>query len=586
MTRRLFVLFAVLAAAVALYVVPAQAATLTITSDDVGWIQQNQPNGTHCGSFTYANGSGTQGRKASFQFPMAALPAGSTITAATLRVYAASNTNSSAVLTAYDRNVTAFDGCSITWNNFPALGAQLGVSTAGVNKNQYKSIPLTTNLADIATTGRMAITVTTQVSTDLKFQSYIGVNPPKLDITYTPAATTTTSSTTTTTIPPSTTCGAVTSPPEYGAGSVGPGNEDRDTTGTQATTSNYTTVLAAANSGDEVLLRAGTTYGNLNIPAGVTVKPYDCEPVTASSFDLQNGSTIAGFTVSSTSAQWLDRIDGRTTAITDVEIRNMTLRGGTTEAIRIEDDVDGVLITGSDIDGGQNNHAIKVMDANFTGNFPRNVTITNSTVKKEFFASPGEDAVQLEGTSSPVVLSHLSFPGLTGEEFIDVKSPSAGVTINNNLLDSRSGNGSGQGTNWTPGGGCALLTSDMAPLFFHNKVIDDCFLEVGGYGINTNPVIDQNIIDDTEVVIRSSNGAVLKRNIQTRGILDLGTSNPGDVPTNLVIGGTGVGNTFKGPMTLKVEPASGYSCTGNTWDTSAGSFTQEGTLTCTSNPVP
>jgi hypothetical protein len=160
---------------------------------------------------------------------------------------------------------------------------------------------------------------------------------------------------------------------------VGPGNEDRDTTGTQATTSNYTTVLAAANSGDEVLLRAGTTYGNLNIPAGVTVKPYDCEPVTASSFDLQNGSTIAGFTVSSTSAQWLDRIDGRTTAITDVEIRNMTLRGGTTEAIRIEDDVDGVLITGSDIDGGQNNHAIKVMDANFTGNFPRNVTITKWT---------------------------------------------------------------------------------------------------------------------------------------------------------------------------------------------------------------
>ena len=65
----------------------------------------------------------------------------------------------------------------------------------------------------------------------------------------------------------------MTSPPEYGAGSVGPGNEDRDTTGTQATTSNYTTVLAAANSGDEVLLRAGTTYGNLNIPAGVTVKP-------------------------------------------------------------------------------------------------------------------------------------------------------------------------------------------------------------------------------------------------------------------------------------------------------------------------
>jgi hypothetical protein len=205
MTRRLFVLLAVLAAAVALYVVPAQAATLTITSDDVGWIQQNQPNGTHCGNYTYANGSGTQGRKASLQFPMSALPAGSTITAATLRVYAVSNTNPSAVLTAYDRDVTAFDACSITWNNFPPLGAQLGVSAAGVTKNQYKSVPLTTNLASIATTGRTAITVTTQVSSDLKFQSDILANPPKLDLTYTTGATTTTSSTTTTTAPP--TCG-------------------------------------------------------------------------------------------------------------------------------------------------------------------------------------------------------------------------------------------------------------------------------------------------------------------------------------------------------------------------------------------
>ncbi|MDX1408161.1 MAG: chondroitinase-B domain-containing protein, partial [Saprospiraceae bacterium] len=66
---------------------------------------------------------------------------------------------------------------------------------------------------------------------------------------------------------------------------IGPDNDTPTTVGTQATTSNYQSVIAAANPGDTILLRAGTySAANINIPAGtagnpITVRNYNGESV-------------------------------------------------------------------------------------------------------------------------------------------------------------------------------------------------------------------------------------------------------------------------------------------------------------------
>lgn len=559
---------------------PAFADTTSIQSDDVGWVQENQPTTGHCGSLTNVSNVAGNRQKSSFQFPVN-LPAGSTITSATLRIYATTSWGASGTqLTAFDRDVTAADGCTIKWSTADwggggAYGAQLGQRVGSIAKNTYVSIPLTTNLSQVATTGRTGIVVTTNVSSGvLKFKTDLGTNKPFLDLTYsvTPTTTTTTTvaPTTTTTPPGDSPCVSALPAPEYGASSdVGPGREPRDTTGTQATTSNYTTVLAAAQPGEEVLLRAGT-YGALNVPTGVTVKPYDCEEATSSTFDLHSGSTVAGFTVSS-SAQWLDRITG---PLTDIEIRNMRLLGAT-ETLRVEGDVDGVTIIGSDIQGGTVNHAILIGVGGQPAPYPRNVLISNNFVAG---TATGEDAVQFQASSAPSLVEHLSF-GAVGEEFVDVKTPST-VTFQNLLLDN---DGPNNNVNLTPGGGCALLTSADTVVLRHSLFQGGqggCMLEIGGYGEATDPLIEDNQVNDTEVLVRSSDGVIYRNNVQNRGIFALGTTNAGDRPQNLAIG---PGNTFNGPGTVKVNSGSTYTCDGNIW---TGTWSKEGTLNCTNQPVP
>jgi hypothetical protein len=313
----------------------------------------------------------------------------------------------------------------------------------------------------------------------------------------------------------------------------------------------------------------------------VTVKPYDCEAVTSGAFDLHDGSTVAGFTASALSSQYVDEL----ASVDNATIRNMTIRGGTGDGIRISGDSAGITITGSDVDGGRANHAILVGVTGQSAPYPSTVKILNSKVSKQiaYPTSAGEDAVQWQasqGTANEV--ANLSF-GKVGEEFIDVKKPST-VTIHHNDLDN---DGPANNVNLTPGGGCALLTSDAAPIFSHNRLWGGqggCVLEIGGYqseGIWANTIINDNQVTDTEVLLRGSDGVQYTGNVHTRGILGLGTSgDTTDRPRNLTISG----NAFVGPGTVKVnQPNTTYVCDGNTW---TGTWAKEGTLTCTNQPVP
>lgn len=573
---------AVIAAVSQLLPIPAYADTGTIATDDQLWVEQANPNTTtgHCTTWSSVNGSATAGKRIMVSFPTAGVvPTGQVVTAATLRVYPKANySGNNLSVKAYTR--TGAINCNVTWNNLGTVGSQVGISSGSFAKNTYKSITL--DPASVNTAGRTAFVLDATAASLMEFKadsSVGGFNPSKLDLTYSTAATTTTVAPTTTTTPPTGACVSAHAVPEYGAADdIGPGREDRDTTGTQATTSNYITVLAAAQPGDEVLLRAGS-YGSLNIPPGVSVKPYDCEQVTSGTFNLHDGSTVAGFTASASSAQYVDEI-----ASTDqATIRNMRVRGGTGDGIRISGDSAGVTIIGSDVDGGQANHAILVGVTGQAAPYPSTIKITNSYVSKVFYAgSLGEDGVQWQasqGTANEV--ANLSF-GKVGEEFIDVKKPST-VTIHHNDLDN---DGPADNVNLTPGGGCALLTSDAAPVFQHNRLWGGqggCVLEIGGYqsdGIWANAVITDNQVTDTEVLLRGSDGVQYTGNAHTRGILGLGTSNDAtDRPKNLTISG----NAFVGPGTVKVNSGSTYTCDGNTW---TGTWAQEGTLTCTNQPVP
>ena len=574
-------------------VVPAMAADATVQSDDVGWVHQGQPNTGHCGTNAPVVDTASTDRKTQFQFTtVTPNPSTTNIASAKLRIWVIDTLNDSGlVLTASDRNVSSQDGCQITWNNWGGVGNTLGTRTGAVTKGSWVEINLTFNLGDLPENGRTGIVVSSNKSTVLRFQTDIQSHVPELELTYAPAATTTTVAPTTTTTP-SGTCGTVTAPGAYGAGSTGPGNEVRDTSGTQATTSTYTSVLSGASSGTEVLLRAGS-YGTLTVPSGVIVKPYDCEAVTASGLSMASGSsgqptTVAGITFSTTN-QWLQRFDGRTTSQHDFLLRNLKIRqdnSSNTETFRLEDDVDNWTLTGSDLMGAPDNHIIKVMENESElpagdGVMPRNITITNNRIAHT--TATGEDGLQIEGSQS-VLAEHLSF-GYQGEEMVDVKDPSAGVVFraldldNDGTFTNADGNQSGD---LTPNGGQALITTTLELQLLNSRFAGSgCFLEVGGYSIETDPVISGNVLSTCEVNIRSSDGVEFKNNAWTGGVLDIG--NTGDVPTNLDLG---PGNTFTGPITLKTEAGSGYVCDGNDFVGTGSDFPQEGTLTCTNEAVP
>jgi hypothetical protein len=196
---------AALLATAALFSSPASAGTGTVTTDDQLWVNQSSPTSSNCTTWSSVFGGTTAQKRTIVSFPTAGVvPAGQTVTAATLRIYAKANYSGNNVsVKSYTRGTI---GCNLTWNNLGTVGAQIGLSSGNFAKNTYKSITL--DPASVSTSGRTAYVLDATAASLMEFRSDASgsqLNPSKLDLTWAPAATTTTVAPTTTTVAPTTT---------------------------------------------------------------------------------------------------------------------------------------------------------------------------------------------------------------------------------------------------------------------------------------------------------------------------------------------------------------------------------------------
>jgi hypothetical protein len=353
------------------------------------------------------------------------------------------------------------------------------------------------------------------------------------------APTTTRTTTTTTTLPSSETCNRVTTPPQYGAGSVGRGNEVRDVTGTQATPATFSAVHNGAEPGDQILMRAGR-YAGFTARPGVTYRPYDCEAVTVTgTVRLNDNSDVAGLTVSVPSSSWAVRIGPGSSSnpISKPTLRNITVRGGTIEAVRVDGYVVGARIEGSDLDGGLNNHVVKVRS---NGGFP-SVTLVNSVLHKDAAFAYGvtEDLFQAE-QADDVLLDHISFgPNIEGtpaEDFVDIKNgggASPTITVRNSFFPGAQVDGE-----------CLLIQASATANLVEANHFNGCDsaspFSVGAKNTgNPGATIRSNLFEDSTMRFRRGTSSRFgPGNVMDGGRFQLGTTTTGDVPTALTITGS------------------------------------------------
>lgn len=356
--------------------------------------------------------------------------------------------------------------------------------------------------------------------------------------TTTVAPTTTTAVTTTTVAPTTTTPG----PPTYGADAVlGEALEPCETVGTQATPATLASVLAGAQPGSTILLRAGS-YAGFTIPAGttgqpITVKPYSCEAVTITSqFTMQSWTVLAGVKAESAAAQWLTRIGSTTaTPVTDVTLRNSTVRGGTTEAIRIRQNARNITLSGLDVEGGRAGHGIKVHYE--ATSFHPAATITNTRIRKRLLANGGiydysitEDLIQLEGhefvTMDRITFGIMQATG-SAEDGLDVKTGVTGFLLTRALFEG-------------PFGAEAMIiqASNDANTVRDSKVVQDS-LSVGASNTgNPTATLERLVFEGGLLQLRRSgdpprpHGVRVIDTAMQGGTFKLGTTATGDQPHN------------------------------------------------------
>jgi hypothetical protein len=309
----------------------------------------------------------------------------------------------------------------------------------------------------------------------------------------------------------------------HGAGRTGPSAEACTSNGTQV--GNTSTIAGSGTA----LLKAGT-YGSLKVPPGATVKPYDCGDVTiAGTVSLGNGATLAGVTVRS-DARWVIRIGGH-----DITVRNSTIQGGSVEAVRIHDNARNVTLVGNNLDGGRNNHVVKVKAESGSAH-PDAIVIDNNVFSKRYYSTSSEDLLQLEGHRHVTVTNNTFANNPSGEDGVDVKQGTEGMVMRGNRFLGGDINSE-----------CLLVQGGHA----NNVVVDNVFQDCGAVSLGAHPELralpwwrfERNRLTNSQLRLRRSDRAELINNEMRGGTLKLGiSSNPDDVPRNLRIEGT----TFDG----------------------------------------
>lgn len=330
----------------------------------------------------------------------------------------------------------------------------------------------------------------------------------------------------------------------YGAGQTGPTAESCTTQGTRVSSTG-----AIAGNGT-YLLTAGT-YGNLRVPSGATVKPYDCAKVTVrGTVSMANGSTLAGLTVIS-DAGWVLNIGGR-----DITLRHNAIRGGSTETVRIRDDATNVRLEGNTLDGGRNNHVVKVKSES-SGHNPADIVIHNNRFTKTHYSSSSEDLLQLEGHRNVTITNNTFSDNPRGEDAVDVKQGTQGMVMRRNDF---------VGSNIA--GECLLVQGSYAKNIVEDNRFRNCTVSLGAHPEERSSPwwrFDGNLLENSELRLRRSENAVVTNNVMVGGLLKLGISSNDDIPRTPTVSG----NTFTN-VSIANRLTGSYTCADNAMSNMSG----------------
>lgn len=335
--------------------------------------------------------------------------------------------------------------------------------------------------------------------------------------------------------------------------------------------SSWQSSLQNAAPGSTFLLRGGLYQASqtLRIGAGlsgqlVTVKPYNCEAVTLrGGLQLQSYTVLAGLRIESalstqTGPSYTLRIDGKTTVRRAITIRNNTIVGGEVDAIRINDQVSGVTITGNQIDGGKGGHDLFVtteIQPIVTTKSPTNIQISNNRFTKVYYRAtgiPSEDMFQVRDARVIRFLNNTCENGSRMEQCVDIKSVSAPLTIQGNLFNGATLHQDGSGEDESSG--CMVIHEfDGRPelhliennYFRHCRTTIIRFASEGGLAnssgiVRYNVFLNANSTDNDALLIWRSENVRFENNTMIRGALKLGrgnglSQNPPITPKNTIL---------------------------------------------------
>jgi hypothetical protein len=313
-----------------------------------------------------------------------------------------------------------------------------------------------------------------------------------------------------------------------------------------------------ARPGDTILLEAGTynpAGGMLDVPTGasgneITVANHNGAVVTiAGALDVNDGhNRVEGMTFSNLGSGYVVSISKKSggTPKQNIELRHLRIRGGTTEAVRIEGNVAGLLITGCDIDGGRSNHGLKIR-CDDTSNepssctwAPRDITVSHSRFRKlEAFAySATEDLLQIEGGGDNVRILSNDFDGNpNGEDCIDVKGEGtvgARLTVQSNRIDAEGCKSEGLLIQGTHTGGVGSVAIDR------NYVIGNGgtrkVFSIGAHTSDPTATITNNVFERAWVRLRRGHDVTLAFNTFMGPGNTLQVGNGGaDCPTGVTV---------------------------------------------------
>ena len=250
-------------------------------------------------------------------------------------------------------------------------------------------------------------------------------------------------------------------------------------------------------------------------------------------------------------SNWVIRIGGR-----DITVRNSTVNGGSIEAIRIFDNADNVRLTGNNLDGGRNNHTVKVISENRSGH-PSRITIDHNRFSKQYYGTSSEDLLQLEGHHDVAVTNNTFEGNPQGEDGLDVKQGTQGIRVEGNEF---------RGS--TIKDECLMVAGGYAENIIRDNRFSDCAAVSLGAGYDTWPWwrFEGNQLTDSQLRIRQSQDAEVIDNDMTGGQLTLGIPREGDNPKGLTL----TNNTL---VDVRIENGLRYaysSCSGNVLDHVSG----------------